>query len=48
MNKYLTVQEILDVTGGKLLYGNVEEQCKKLFKKYKRNKCWRHIYRIQG
>ena len=28
MNKYLTVQEILDVTGGKLLYGNVEEQCK--------------------
>ena len=28
MNKYLTVQEILNVTGGKLLYGNVEEQCK--------------------
>lgn len=28
MNKYLTVQEILNVTGGKLLYGNEEEQCK--------------------
>ena len=28
MSKYLTVQEILNVTGGKLLYGNEEEQCK--------------------